>query len=75
MSWENRNLRKYVQKRARERAGAGWTLLGEELREALEAQVALGVLMGQALPEYRRAQELIRAALGWNKDEDEEEQQ
>jgi len=45
---------------ARERAGAGWQLLGRELQEALVAREAVRLLNMQLSLEYGPAKDLVR---------------
>ena len=46
MDWVKRQI-KEATKRAKQRAGAGWSLLGVELRQALICQEVLSTISGQ----------------------------
>lgn len=50
-TWEQEQARR-TRAHARERAGAGWTILGPELRQALIAHELVRLLLAQAASTY-----------------------
>ena len=58
---------KMVVKAAKDRAGRGWSILGDDIREALVAKEVLSILLAQSSESFNPTKALIRetyAAIG-----------